>query len=73
MVLPAAKAQKGFKGAFFLADRGTGKGISIALWETETDMMASEASGYYQAQLAKMAPILAAPPVTEHFDVAVQA
>lgn len=71
-VVPAAKQQKGSKGALLLTDRNTGKGISIALWETEADMKASEASGYLQEQLAKFGAILAAPPTTEHFEVSLQ-
>ena len=48
------------------------KNVSIALWETEDDMKASEKSGYLQEQIAKFAAVLAAPPTTEHFEVAVQ-
>jgi heme-degrading monooxygenase HmoA len=43
-VVPAAQQQKGFKGGFLLSDPNTGKGVSIALWETENDMKASETS-----------------------------
>ena len=34
-VLPAAKAVAGYKAAFLLADRQTGKGIGITIWESE--------------------------------------
>ncbi len=71
-VLPAAREQKGFKGIFFLVDRGTGKAMSMVLWETEADMEVGEASGYLREQIAKLAPTFAAPPVTEHFEVLVQ-
>ncbi len=72
-IVPAAKAQKGCKGLYWMVDRSTGKAISVALWETEADMLAGEASGYLREQLAKVAPTLAGVPVTEHFEVAVQA
>ena len=72
-IAPAAKQQKGFKGVFFLVDRSTGKFVSLALWDTEADMLAGEASGYLREQIAKAAPTLAGPPTTEHFEVAVQA
>lgn len=72
-VVPAAKQQKGFKSIYLLTDRKTGKGISIALWETEADMTAGETSGYYQQQIAKFKDIFTAPPVREAFEVAVQA
>jgi heme-degrading monooxygenase HmoA len=71
-VMPAAQQQKGFKGGFLLSDPNTGKGVSIALWETEDDMKASETSGYLQEQIVKFATVLAAPPTTEHFEVAIQ-
>ncbi len=34
-VLPAVKGVGGYKAAFLLADRKTGKGIGITLWESE--------------------------------------
>lgn len=34
-VIPAAKAQKGFKGITLLTDKKTGKGISIIYWNSE--------------------------------------
>jgi heme-degrading monooxygenase HmoA len=34
-VLPTVKAVAGYKAAFLLADRKTGKGIGITLWESE--------------------------------------
>src|SRR5215210_7367254 len=72
-VVPAAKQQKGFKSALLLTDSTTGKGFSITLWETEADMTASEASGYYQAQIAKFGGVFAAPPVREQYEVSIQA
>ncbi|MDP2659103.1 MAG: antibiotic biosynthesis monooxygenase [Dehalococcoidia bacterium] len=71
-VVPAGKQQKGHSGFMMLVDPNTGKGLSIALWETEADMKAGEASGYLQQQLAKFASLLAAAPVTEHYEVRVQ-
>ncbi len=71
-VVPAAKQQKGSKGAYLLTDRKTGKGISIALWETEAEMTASETSGYYQQQLAKFKNLFGAPPVRESYEVSLQ-
>jgi heme-degrading monooxygenase HmoA len=72
-VAPAAMQQKGCKGVYLLTDRKTGKGISVALWETESDMTAGESSGYYQQQLAKFKDIFGAPPVREAYEVSVQA
>ena len=71
-VVPAAKQQQGFKGLYVLVDRKTGKGLTIALWETEADMTAGEASGYYQQQVAKFKDILSAAPVREAYEVTVK-
>ena len=56
-----------------LTDHSTGKGLSITLWETEADMNAGEASGYFQAQLAKFANFFSQQPVREHYEVGLQA
>ena len=72
-VLPAAKLQKGFRGAYLLNDRKTGKAISMTLWDSEEDAIANEQSGYYQEQLSKFREFLTAPPVREGYEVSVQA
>jgi len=72
-VVPAAKQQKGFKGIYVLTDRKTGKGLTMALWETEADMTAGETSGYYQQQVAKFKDLFSTPPVREAYEVTVQA
>jgi heme-degrading monooxygenase HmoA len=72
-VVPAASQQPGFKGAILLnAQDGSGKGISITLWETEADLEAGESSGYYQEQIDKFKGVFTAAPVRETFEVAVQ-
>ena len=71
-IVTAAKEQNGYKNAFLLTDSATGKFISITLWETEADMTAGEASGYYQEQIAKLGALFASPPTLEHYEVSVQ-
>jgi heme-degrading monooxygenase HmoA len=71
-ILPAAKKQKGFKSWFMLTNRNTGKGIVIGMWNTEADMTANESSGFYQEQIAKVAPLLTGPPTMEHYEVSVK-
>ena len=72
-VVPAAQAQQGFKGLLLLTDDNTNKGIAVALWETEADLVASEANdGYYTVQLARGARFFAAPPVREAYQVTLQ-
>jgi heme-degrading monooxygenase HmoA len=41
-IAPVVKAMDGSKGLIFLADRTTGRSVSITLWETEEAMRASE-------------------------------
>ena len=70
-VVPAAKQQKGFIGIYGLGDRSTGKSMTISLWETEADMKACEASGYYQQQVAKFKDIVSGPTVREAYEVSI--
>jgi heme-degrading monooxygenase HmoA len=72
-VVPAAKKQKGYCGAYFLVDRKTGKGISVTLWDCEEDALANEKSHYYQEQLVKVMNLLTKPPIREGYEVVVQA
>ncbi len=71
-VLPAAKSQKGYRGAYLLTDRKTGKGVSISLWDSEEDAVANEESGYYQEQVSKFKDVFIAPPVREGYEVSLQ-
>jgi len=72
-VVPAAKSQKGYRGAYLFTDRKTGKGYSISLWDSEEDAIANEQSGYYKEQIGRFAEYLTAPPVQEGYEVSVQA
>lgn len=71
-VIPAAREQKGFRTATYLADRRSGKGISLTFWETEADAVANEENLYYQEQLVKFMNLYSAPPVREGFEVAIE-
>ncbi len=71
-VIPAAKSQKGFCGAYLLTDRKVGKGMGITLWESEEDAVTNEQSGYYQEQLAKFKNIFIVPPVRVGYEVSVK-
>lgn len=66
---PAAKAQKGFKRMHLLTDPDTSKFISISIWETEGDMIASESSGYLQQQLDKIAVLFVGPLTIQNYIV----
>ena len=42
-VIPTARRVEGFAGGYWLADRETGKVVSVALWESEEALRDSEA------------------------------
>jgi hypothetical protein len=71
-VVPAAKKQKGYCGAYLLIDRKTGKGVSVTLWDCEGDALANEKNRYYQEQLVKFMNILTKPPIREGYEVVFQ-
>jgi len=69
-VLPSAREWQGFKGYLALLDTTTGKGIAIALWETEADVRASAPSN--QELVAEAMNFLTSAPVTEMYEVVAQ-
>ena len=71
-IVPAAKSQKGYCGAYLLVDRETGNRISITLWNSEEDAIANEKSHYYQEQVAKSITYYTKPPIREGYEVVVQ-
>ena len=71
-VVPACKGQKGFKGLYLLHDAKGAKGLTISLWDTEADMAAAEASGFYQEQVAKFRDLFSSAPVKETYEVSIQ-
>ena len=68
-IVPAAKEQKGFKSMNLLTDPDSNKFISISFWETESDMIAGESSGYLQEQLGKIAALFVGPPTIQNYVV----
>jgi quinol monooxygenase YgiN len=68
-VVPGARKHKGFKGGILLTDPKTGKGRSIGFWESEADILASEASGYYKEWVAKLSVHFSAQPTRDIFEV----
>lgn len=70
-VVPALREQPGFVGVELLVNHETGQGISITRWATAADERASEASGFYRAQVAKFHGLFAVAPVREAYEVSV--
>lgn len=68
---PRLKQAKGFKGVYVMGDRGTGKGMSITLWETKED---ADATLAMQPQsLALFEGILSGTPSVDTYEVVFQA
>lgn len=68
-VIPAAKRQKGYKGASLLVNRKEGRGVSITFWTNEKDAVANEESRYYQEQLVKFVGLMAGPLIREEYEL----
>lgn len=69
---PLLKQRPGFKGAYLLGDRNTGRGVTITLWETEADATAMDTSGAYQQAIGLFAKFFVAPPAREQLEVLLQ-
>ncbi len=69
-VAPTTKQSKGFKGAFLVGDRKTGKGLTITLWETMEDADAMNAS--LPQSMALFDGLFTEQPTLETFEVLLQ-
>jgi heme-degrading monooxygenase HmoA len=70
-VIPEGKAREGYRGIYLLANKETGKIISISFWESEEHAIVNENSGYFREQVEKFNGILVSPPVKEGFEVSI--
>jgi len=68
-VVPSAQTQKGFRGAYLLADRQAGRCIALTFWDDEASAVANEENRYYQEQLVKFLPLFTSVPVREGFEL----
>jgi heme-degrading monooxygenase HmoA len=70
--LPAARETPGFKGLYVLADRQSGKVVTISLWDSDDDLRQNRARG---AQLRKEASsdLGIAPTPVDTYEVVLQA
>lgn len=68
-VIPLCKDKKGYKGAYFMADRKTGKCTLITQWESEEDMLATEQSRFFQEQVVKFMSYFKSNPIRESYEV----
>ena len=71
--LPAVQQQTGFKGYLMLVDRGTGRGITITLWEEEEHrQVTGPNSDYYREAIGHIVPFLTQGPSVEDLEIAIQ-
>lgn len=68
-IIPAAKAQEGFKHAMFLTNKNAGKFVSITIWENLNCALANQKSGYFQEQVDKFDDFSVVKPEIEGFEV----
>jgi quinol monooxygenase YgiN len=61
--------QEGFKEALVIGDRATGKTYSVTLWESEADAQRTLTSDMMRDILARVAPLVTAPPTQENLEV----
>jgi heme-degrading monooxygenase HmoA len=71
-ILPAVKAASGNRGVFLLIDSATGVGVSITLWNAQSDGEAYDSSGSYREQVGKISAYFAGPPSLATYEVAAQ-
>lgn len=71
-IIPTVQQWKGFKGGIWLADRESGKGMGVVVWETEEDLRASgEAARSLREQIAQAGGAVASP-TWEEYEVIAQ-
>jgi hypothetical protein len=70
-IVPNCRTQAGYRGSYFLVDRKLGECVPITLWETETDMMATEENRFFQNQLVKFLGLFRHGLVRETYEVVV--
>jgi heme-degrading monooxygenase HmoA len=69
-VAPTIKQAKGFKGAYLVGDRETGKGLTITLWESKEDADAMNAA--LPQTLALFDGLFASQPSLDTYEVLLQ-
>ena len=70
-IVPEAKKQKGYRGAYFLINKNAGKFVSTTIWEDRDAAVANQKTGYYQRQIDKFKEIQVVVPEFEGFEVPV--
>jgi len=71
-VIPAARAQRGFRGFYVLADRKAARSVVLTFWDDEAAARANEENRYYQDQLVKFMPLFVSDPVREGYELVLE-
>ncbi len=71
-IIPEAKKQEGYKGAYFLSRPNESKFLSMTYWNDISNAVANERSGYFDAQIEKLQDCLIGPPEVEGFQVLIE-
>ena len=72
-ILPANRTFPGWKGAELFTNPQTGEGVAVNFYATEADANTVESSGAFQQVMAKLAPLMTAPPVRKVYELSGQA
>ncbi len=70
-MVPQAKQMQGFREAYLLVDRKTGRVMGITLWDSEKDLQASTVAANKLRSQGAQASGSSKPPVVEIYEVAV--
>ena len=70
--IPLMKSVKGYRGAYLLTDRKTGRGISITLWDSEEDAIADEKSALHQKQVNMYKNLFTGELIHQRYEVSAQ-
>lgn len=70
--IPLMKNVKGYRGAYLLTDRKTGKAISITFWDSEEDAIADERSSLHRKQVNMYKDSIPGEYAYQHYEVSAQ-
>lgn len=68
-ILPVNRTLLGWKGAELFTNPQTGEGVAVNFYATEADVNTVESSGAFQQLMAKLVPLMTAPPVRKVYEV----
>lgn len=67
--MPTMESVKGYRGAYLLIERKTGRVISMTLWDSEGEAVADEKSGLHREQVDLYRGLLVGEPVAQYLEV----